>query len=103
MPGSSKKWMRRKRIIFYQQKRKNVTFAPSNLSVAQLVEQLTLNQWVTGSNPVGETEKTKHLRSHLCRCFVFLLFKAAAVHLRVMVSCRHGQIVHMGSIEGNNF
>jgi len=39
----------------------------------------------------------------LCRCFVFLLFKAAAVHLRVMVSCRHGQIVHMGSIEGNNF
>ena len=26
-----------------------------NLSVAQLVEQLTLNQWVTGSNPVGET------------------------------------------------
>jgi hypothetical protein len=44
-----------KRIIFYQQKRKNVTFAPSKLSVAQLVEQLTLNQWVTGSNPVGET------------------------------------------------
>ncbi len=30
-------------------------FAPPNLSVAQLVEQLTLNQWVTGSNPVGET------------------------------------------------
>ncbi len=27
-----------KTIIFYQQKRKNVTFAPSNLSVAQLVE-----------------------------------------------------------------
>ena len=47
-----------KRIIFYQQKRKNVTFAPSNLSVAQLVEQLTLNQWVTGSNPVRETTKT---------------------------------------------
>jgi hypothetical protein len=44
-----------KRIIFYQQKRKSVTFAPSNLSVAQLVEQLTLNQWVTGSNPVRET------------------------------------------------
>ncbi len=44
-----------KRIIFYQQKRKFVTFAPSNLSVAQLVEQLTLNQWVTGSNPVRET------------------------------------------------
>ena len=27
------------------------------LSVAQLVEQLTLNQWVTGSNPVGETQR----------------------------------------------
>ncbi len=26
-----------------------------NLSVAQLVEQLTLNQWVVGSSPPGET------------------------------------------------
>jgi hypothetical protein len=26
------------------------------LSVAQLVEQLTLNQWVEGSNPSGETK-----------------------------------------------
>ena len=85
MQGSSKTRIRVKRIIFYQQKRKNVTFAPlnlsvaelveqsdlsreghskemrwgnkRNLSVAQLVEQLTLNQWVTGSNPVGETNK----------------------------------------------
>ena len=30
-----------------------------NLSVAQLVEQLTLNQWVTGSNPVRETLSVK--------------------------------------------
>jgi hypothetical protein len=51
-----------KRIIFYQQKRKSITFAPSNLSVAQLVEQLTLNQWVTGSNPVRET---KYRLNHL--------------------------------------
>ena len=51
-----------KRINFYQQKRKNITFAPSNLSVAQLVEQLTLNQWVTGSNPVRET---KYIKNHL--------------------------------------
>ena len=48
---------RKKRIIFYQQKLKIVTFAPSNLSVAQLVEQLTLNQWVRGSSPRGETKK----------------------------------------------
>ena len=30
--------------------------------VAQLVEQLTLNQWVQGSNPCGDTKKIKHLR-----------------------------------------
>jgi hypothetical protein len=30
---------------------------PQILSVAQLVEQLTLNQWVPGSNPGGETKK----------------------------------------------
>ena len=29
--------------------------------VAQLVEQLTFNQWVTGSNPVGLTIYTKSL------------------------------------------
>ena len=28
---------------------------PSSGPVAQLVEQLTFNQWVTGSNPVGLT------------------------------------------------
>jgi hypothetical protein len=27
--------------------------------LAQLVEQLTLNQWVVGSNPTGPTKKTK--------------------------------------------
>ncbi len=29
-----------------------------DVPVAQLVEQLTLNQWVQGSNPCGDTEKT---------------------------------------------
>ncbi len=29
--------------------------------VAQLVEQLTFNQWVTGSNPVGLTTEFKGL------------------------------------------
>ncbi len=28
-----------------------------NLSVAQLVEQMTLNHWVEGSSPSGETSK----------------------------------------------
>jgi hypothetical protein len=31
--------------------------SPKNVSVAQLVEQLTLNQRVDGSNPSGDTEK----------------------------------------------
>gem|GEM_PF-3490409 len=35
------------------------TFALRFLSVAQLVEQLTLNQWVPGSSPGGETEMTR--------------------------------------------
>jgi hypothetical protein len=35
--------------------RKVTTFAHPILSVAQLVEQLTLNQWVEGSSPSGET------------------------------------------------
>ena len=34
---------------------------PSSGPVAQLVEQLTFNQWVTGSNPVGLTIYTKSL------------------------------------------
>ena len=29
--------------------------------VAQLVEQLTFNQWVTGSNPVGRTKVLRYL------------------------------------------
>ena len=35
---------------------KSLILPHQNLSVAQLVEQLTLNQWVVGSNPTGETE-----------------------------------------------
>ena len=30
----------------------------ANVSLAQLVEQLTLNQWVEGSSPSGDTKKT---------------------------------------------
>jgi hypothetical protein len=38
---------------------KVATFALPFLSVAQLVEQLTLNQWVAGSSPAGETGMTR--------------------------------------------
>lgn len=37
-------------------------FCKSKLSVAQLVEQLTLNQRVEGSSPSGETLIKKHLK-----------------------------------------
>ncbi len=40
--------------------KKYVTLQPQNEkddSVAQLVEQLTLNQWVEGSSPSGVTKK----------------------------------------------
>ena len=37
--------------------------------VAQLVEQLTLNQRAEGSNPSKPTLKIKHLHIKLCRCF----------------------------------
>ena len=37
------------------EKQKALILLHQTLSVAQLVEQLTLNQWVPGSNPGGET------------------------------------------------
>ena len=40
---------KRKKMYFCSLKR--------DVPVAQLVEQLTLNQWVQGSNPCGDTEK----------------------------------------------
>ena len=40
-------------MLFY--KKKSVHLQPENDSVAQSVEQLTLNQWAEGSNPSGVT------------------------------------------------
>ena len=39
--------------------------------VAQLVEQLTFNQWVTGSNPVGLTTEFKGLGLNAWALFIF--------------------------------
>ena len=46
--------------------------APCVGPIAQLVEQLTFNQWVTGSNPVGLTTVfiLSFLFMVLCTCFV---------------------------------
>jgi hypothetical protein len=41
-----------------------------NLFVAQLVEQLTLNQWVAGSSPAEETKKSTTYRD-ICKWFLF--------------------------------
>ena len=52
--------------------RKKCTFAVSLfVSVAQLVEQLTLNQWVGGSSPPGDTIK-QNACIKLCRHFYFV-------------------------------
>ena len=55
--------------------KKSSTFAPAFgkvVSLAQLVEQLTLNQWVEGSSPSGDTNK-KDAKRHL-----FLFYKLSA-------------------------
>ena len=46
-------------------------------SVAQLVEQLTLNQWVVGSSPTGVTTKRRlFFATHLQKVIVFFVYVA---------------------------
>ena len=72
--------------------KKSSTFAPAfetkHVFLAQLVEQLTLNQWVQGSSPWEDTKDTskgclffvymreiyKNLRFFLCMCEIFTTF-----------------------------
>ena len=44
-----------------------------HLSVAQLVEQMTLNHWAIGSNPIGETKK-KPLTVYYVSGFLFFQY-----------------------------
>ena len=53
--------------------------------LAQLVEQLTFNQWVTGSNPVRLTTNTKSLAGLVLS---FLLFKTQNEAARFKQFCR---------------
>ena len=50
----------------------------NNVSLAQLVEQLTLNQWVEGSSPSGDTQNNslniKDLCANISPCFSFYIF-----------------------------
>ena len=57
---------------------KSATFAKLLLlSVAQLADQLTLNQRVLGSNPSGETREKKSLPE---RVGTFVVFECEPVH-----------------------
>ena len=40
-----------------------VAFVKKHVPLAQLVEQLTLNQWVEGSSPSGDTKRTGCIRT----------------------------------------
>ena len=50
--------------------KKSSTFAPAfekeHVFLAQLVEQLTLNQWVQGSSPWEDTKDTNKVSFFLC-------------------------------------
>ena len=52
--------------------KKSSTFAPAfemkHVFLAQLVEQLTLNQWVQGSSPWEDTKDTSKRCLFLCIC-----------------------------------
>ena len=57
------------------EKRTKYPFVQKAVSLAQLVEQLTLNQWVEGSSPSGDTkEKTETDKHNLSVSFSFFLF-----------------------------
>ena len=59
----------------------------NNSSVAQLVEQMTVNHWVTGSSPVGGAIYIKALASKDARAFLlvptFGQFRNAYTELKI--------------------
>ena len=65
-------------MLFY--KKKSVHLQPENDSVAQSVEQLTLNQWAEGSSPSGVTACTE-----TCR-----VSRRSFSHVRIFCRSRRG-------------
>ena len=58
------KFFKKKSRFYLEVSKKRRTFAPAfekNAPVAQLVEHLTLNQGVQGSNPCGCTKRKRNL------------------------------------------
>ena len=58
-----------------------------NDSVAQLVEQMTLNHWVVGSSPTGVTESRS-------KCFGFFIIQMT--HLAYLLALGRGCEPHRG-------
>ena len=52
---------------------KSITFVPANDSVAQLVEQMTLNHWVEGSSPSGVTFDFQRVAYYCATLFLLFL------------------------------
>ena len=48
-------------------------------SVAQLVEQLTLNQWVEGSSPSGVTKQSNRMTINVVRLLCFIPFSTLSL------------------------
>ena len=65
----------KKILLFCRIKEKLLLLQPNSWkhacdSVAQLVEQMTLNHWVEGSSPSGVTLKVKQLTNRLAAFFL---------------------------------
>ena len=56
-----------------------------NAFVAQVVEQLTLNQWVEGSTPSERTIKNKGLQIETCK--PFFVFPVSPVRVKDVHNC----------------
>ncbi len=71
--------------------KKSSTFAPAferkRVSLAQLVEQLTLNQWVEGSSPSGDTTRSHPLRGWLS-LWCFPMLKLFDIISRICTKCK---------------
>ena len=73
--------------------KKSCIFAPSNsenVPVAQLVEQLTLNQWVQGSNPCGDTKTALTGGFFISHNLNFSFCFSATATLQSSCRCRAG-------------
>lgn len=51
-------------------------------SVAQLVEQMTLNHWVVGSSPTGVTTREIAFRQSLFLCLRIFYYPVQGLHYR---------------------